>query len=99
MPDDELEVRVRGVQERKEAYEVEDKRLEADVTNYDRQKAILSSFTAVSEQVRDKLQDLSEDERTELIRAFVTRITVGKDVEVSLVIPAPQGKQDAKLCL
>ena len=84
--DGELDVRMKGINERREMHEVELSRLKADVDDYERQRDMLDDFVEVSGRVRDRLDNLTHAERTELMRAMVTKVVVGADIQVAMAI-------------
>lgn len=86
LDEDELDIRMKSVNERREMYEYDLERIGSEVGDYDSQLALLDDFMAVAEHVRGRIPTLSEDDKAELIDVLVNRITTGESINVEMVL-------------
>jgi DNA invertase Pin-like site-specific DNA recombinase len=85
--DAELDLRMRSITERIEMYAADLEMLEGQTLDYKRQIALLDDFVARTSDIATRLDTMSEDERTEVIRDTVSRIVIHPDViEVQLML-------------
>ena len=84
MSEAELDTRMRGINERADAYAAELLKLESAARDYEQRVAALDEFMQVAERISDRLDDVNADEQTQITHAMVSRVTIGEDVQVKL---------------
>ena len=74
--DDELDVRMRSIGERREMYQFEVYRLESQVSEYETHMARIDAFIPMAQDMASTIDDWTPQERAELIKALVKKVTV-----------------------
>lgn len=87
--DEDMDIRMKSINERREMYESELNRLESQVADYEAHMANIERFITQAKELAPTIDDWSQEEQTAMIQAFVKRITLKgntgdleRDVEV-----------------
>lgn len=62
--------------------------LEAEAENFEHQIIVLNDFVATTTDISGRLDELSLEERAEVIQSVVSKITVGTDVDIKMALGA-----------
>ena len=84
-----LDIRMRGINERREMFESEISRLEAEAKDYDQYVSMLDSFIDSAAHIILRLDEISETERGEIMSAMVERVDIGEEIEIHMVPQLP----------
>lgn len=92
----ELDLALRGLAERIEMYSEEIERLETETRDYRQYVSTLDRFFERTESVRNRIQDLSEDERTEIIHMIVNKVVIDPmTIKITLIFDGVAKKSEA----
>ncbi|MCI0438723.1 MAG: recombinase family protein [Chloroflexi bacterium] len=76
LTDEELDLLMKGIMERREAYQAEIDRLESQIADYEAHMANIEEFTEKARQMAQDIDDWTEEERAEAIQKFIKKVVV-----------------------
>lgn len=85
LEEEELDIRMKSVSERREMFRGELDKMESEFNNIQQRIESIDQFMIQSRELAGNLDDLTDDERDEIIKAVVTKVRVGKEVKVDMV--------------
>ena len=93
-----LDIRMRGIIERREMLDSELSRLVAEAKDYDQYVSMLDSFIESAAHITQRLDEISEKERGEIMAAMVERVDIGEEIEIHVVPQLPASLKETTTC-
>jgi DNA invertase Pin-like site-specific DNA recombinase len=82
----ELDIKMKGINERRKMYQTEIQRFQAEVESLERYMGILDEFIVKAYDLKDKLDALTIEQRNRLITALVVRVEIGEEIKVYTIL-------------
>ena len=85
--EDELDLRMKSILERSEMYVNDLERIKSEAENFEQRLRVLKDFTMIANRLSDRIDNINESEKQEIIHALVDRIVVREDdIKIELAV-------------
>ena len=82
----ELDIWMRGINERREMYSLDRARLESEMENYQHYVSMLERSATRAKEITNRLDSLTPQERDEIMSALVERVEIGATITVHTIL-------------
>ncbi len=93
--EDELDVRMRSINERREMYQMELHRLQRIIADYEQHMAALADFKAMANELADSVRGAPQGTRDRLMATLIARVIIERDRIIVLLHRARGSVTDA----
>ena len=98
MADDELDIRIKSINERAEHLREDSAQMEAAASNMESELAMLDNFMAMARGMSSRLDTMDNEGRSEVINALVTKINIGASIDIEMALGLQSVTNDMVAC-